>query len=139
LHSSDAADAYLRVLTTDVRGTFNVAADPVIGGETLAALFDARGVALPRRLVRAAVAVGWHTHLVPAHPELLELFLDLPVMDTTRARTQLGWEPVHTAHQAVAEMLQGLADGAGGPTAPLAADRLDRRLVEVGKGIGEAS
>jgi hypothetical protein len=70
---------------------------------------------------------------------LLELFLDLPVMDTTRARSQLGWEPTRTADDAVAEMLIGLADGAGGPTAPLLADRLDRRLVEVGKAIGETT
>jgi nucleoside-diphosphate-sugar epimerase len=139
LHSSDAADAFLKALTTDVRGAFNVAADPVLGGERLAAVLDARGVALPRRLVRAAVSGAWHAHLVPAHPELLELFLDLPVMDTTRARSQLGWAPTRTADDAVAEMLIGLADGAGGPTAPLLADRLDRRLVEVGKAIGETT
>jgi UDP-glucose 4-epimerase len=139
VHSSDAADAYVRALTNDVRGAFNVAADPVLGGVRLAAVLDARGVALPRWLVRAAVSVAWHAHLVPAQPELLELFLELPVMDTTRARTLLGWEPTRTADDSVAEMLVGLADGAGGPTAPLATDRLDRRLVEVGKAIGETS
>jgi UDP-glucose 4-epimerase len=137
LHSSDAADAYRRTILSDARGAFNVAAEPVIEGEALAAILDARGIEVPRRLVSAAVSVAWHAHIIPADSQLLELMLDLPVMDTTRARTELGWTPAHTAREAVAELMEGIADGAGGPTAPLAPDRIDRRLAEVGKGVGE--
>ena len=32
LHSLDAADAYRLAIVRDVRGAFNVAADPVVGG-----------------------------------------------------------------------------------------------------------
>ena len=31
MHSDDVADAYRRAVTGDVRGAFNIAADPVIG------------------------------------------------------------------------------------------------------------
>ncbi len=45
---------------------------------------------------------------------------DRPVLDTTRARTELGWRPTVGAGEALRELLEGLADGAGGPTPPLA-------------------
>ena len=137
LHSDDVADAYVRAVTSDVRGAFNLAADPVLDGPALAKILGARAVALPRPLVRAALATAWHAHLVPADPNLFDLALELPVIDTRRARTELGWEPRRAAHEAIREMLEGLAEGAGGPTAPLAPDRAGRRLAEVGKGVGE--
>lgn len=43
-----------------------------------------------------------------------------PLLDTTRARTVLGWNPVHSAADTLLEFLEGIAGGKGGPTAPLA-------------------
>lgn len=137
LHSADAADAYLRAIVGDVRGAFNVTAEPVVDGPTLARILDARPIEVPRRIVRGAVAAAWHAHLVPADPALFDLALDLPVIDPTRARIELGWAPRHSAADAVAEMIEGMGDGAGGLTAPLASDRFDRRLAEVASGVGE--
>jgi nucleoside-diphosphate-sugar epimerase len=137
LHTTDAADAYLRAATGSAHGAFNVAADDVLDGPGIAEIFGARPVAVPRALVRAAVAAAWHFHLTPADPKLLDLALDLPVMDTRRARAELGWTPQHSARAAVTEMLEGLADGAGGPTPPLAPDRSDRRIGEIATGVGE--
>jgi nucleoside-diphosphate-sugar epimerase len=137
LHSIDAADAYLRAITSDVHGAFNVAADEILDGPALAEILGARPVAVPRPLVRAAVAAAWHARLVPADPKLLDLALDLPVMDTSRARAELGWAPRRSAREALGEMLEGLADGVGGPTAPLAPDRADRRVAEIATGVGE--
>src|SRR5688572_32287557 len=42
VHSYDVADAYRRVLRSDVRGAFNLAAEPVIDTELLAHTFGAR-------------------------------------------------------------------------------------------------
>lgn len=137
LHTSDAADAYRHAVTGDARGAFNLAADDVLDGPALAGIFGARPVAVPRRLVRTAVAAAWHAHLSPADPKLLDLALDLPLMDTSRARGELGWTPRHTARDAIGEMLEGLAEGAGGPTEPLAPDRAGRRVAEIGTGVGE--
>lgn len=137
LHSSDAADAYVRAVTSDVRGAFNVAADPVLDGPTLGRILGARAVALPPPLVRAGLAAAWHAHLVPADPWLFDLTMALPVMDTTRARTELGWEPRHTAEDAVAEVLEAMSEGEGGHTAPLAPDSPGGRGHEVRTGVGE--
>lgn len=120
LHAGDAGEAYRLAVVRDVSGPFNVAADGFIDVEGLAALFDARPVRVPRPLARHALAALWHLHLVPASPQLLELALTLPVMDTTRARTELGWSPKTTAMDALAEVIEGIREGAGGPTPPLA-------------------
>ncbi len=137
LHTEDVADAYRRAVTGDARGAFNLAADPVLDGPALAEVLGARLATLPRPVIRAAVAAAWHARLVPADPNLFDLAMELPVIDPGRAHAELGWTARHSAQDAIAEMLEGLADGAGGPTAPLAADRADRRLAELGSGVGQ--
>lgn len=137
LHSEDAAEAYRLALQSDVRGAFNVAAEPVLGGREIAEVVGARYVPLPRPLVRAALGAAWFAHLVPADPRLLDLVLGLPLLDVTRATTVLGWKPKWSGVQALREMLEGLADGAGGPTAPLAPDSVAGRRHEVATGVGE--
>ena len=140
LHSSDAADAYRLAVLRPVRGAFNVAAEPVLDPVTLGELLDARPVPVPVSAVRAVMAAAWHLHLVPAEPGLLDLALSLPVMDTTRARTELGWSPRHSATEAIAEFLSGLSSRAGMPTPPLdpaAGGHL--REGEIATGVGERS
>lgn len=137
VHTDDVAEAYRLAAFGDARGAFNLAAEPVLGAAELAEILGARPIAVPRTLVRAAVAAAWHAHLVPADPHLFDLFLQLPVMDTTRARTELGWVPRRSATEAITEALHAMAGGEGGPTAPLAPDRPDRRLAEVTTGVGE--
>lgn len=138
LHAADAAEAYRLAITSPAEGAFNVAADPIVDAETLGELFGARPVKLPARPLRAAAAAAWRLHLVPASPMLVDLALSLPVMDTARIRSELGWTPSRTATEAIAEMLTGLREGEGGPTPPLerhAGGRL--REKEAISGVGE--
>lgn len=138
LHARDVAAAYHLAVTRDVRGAFNVAAEPVLGARSLAELLDARVVRLPRAIARTALAVGWRMHLAPSTPDLLDLALSLPVMDTTRATSELGWRPDVDALTAVAEVLEGMRRGAGGRTPPLqpeAGGGLRHR--ELRTGVGE--
>lgn len=138
LHSEDAAEAYRRALLTDVRGAFNVAADPVLDPDTLGELLQARPLPMPRRAARALLAAAWHLHLIPAEPGLLDLALSLPVMDTTRARAELGWTPRHTATEAIAEFFAGLRAKAGMATPPLDPTAGGRfRFREFATGVGE--
>lgn len=138
LHARDAAEAYRLAVRSDVRGPFNVAADPVVDAAALASMFDARVIRVPRPVLRGAVAALWHLHVVPASPQLVDLFLSLPVMDTTRARTELGWEPTVDSLGALQVAIDGIRDAASGPTPPLQADAGGRaRMGEVGSGLGE--
>jgi len=138
LHAADAADAYRLALLNDVRGPFNVAADPVLDPKTLGELLGARPVPVPVAAARTVMAAAWRLHLIPAEPALLDLALSLPVMDTSRIRTELGWTPRHTATEAVAEFLDGLRAGEGMSTPPLdphAGGPL--RSGEFASGVGE--
>jgi nucleoside-diphosphate-sugar epimerase len=137
LHTDDATEAYRLAVTTDVRGAFNLAAEPIVDAHLLAECLGARVVSLPLRAVRAAVAALWHLHVVPASPYLFDLVLRLPLMDTTRARTELGWTPQHSAQDAIEALLAGLGRGAGMPTPPLAESVPGGRVAELRTGVGE--
>jgi nucleoside-diphosphate-sugar epimerase len=137
LHSDDAAQAFLlAALDDDARGAYNVASDPVIDASVLGDVLGARTVTVPRLVVRGAVATGWHLRALPADPALLDLFLSLPLLDDTRIRTELGWSPTRSGPDALREALDGMAEGAGGGTEPLAADSVAGRAHEVATGVG---
>jgi UDP-glucose 4-epimerase len=137
LHSLDAAEAFRQAVVRDVRGAFNLAADPVLDARELARLLGARAVRLPSAAVRTAVAAAWQLRLLPASPHLFDAVLRLPIMNVDRARTELGWQPRHSSLAAIGEFLAGLRDGAGMDTPPLAPDTSGPlRSHEVSTGIG---
>jgi UDP-glucose 4-epimerase len=119
VHSYDAAEAYRLAITNDVRGAFNIAAEPVLDADRLAAILHARPVKVAPRLARGVAAVSWRMHLQPTPPGWLDLALQSPVMDTTRARAELGWMPKYTSEAALLDLLSGLRVGAGVGTPPL--------------------
>ncbi len=137
LHTEDAADAYVRAVLRPVRGAFNLAAEPPVDTEVLAEILGARTVPVPAAALHAAVAVAWHARLAPASPGLLDTVLRLPLMDCTRARTDLEWIPRFSPRATLEEFLTGLRDGAGLPTPPLTADSMGGRLHEVATGMGQ--
>ena len=120
LHAQDAAEAFRQGVLRDVRGAFNLAADPVVDADALARLLGARTVRLPTRAVRTALATAWQLRLLPASPQLFDAVVRLPIMSSDRARAELGWHPRHSAVDALDEFLSGLRDGAGMDTPPLA-------------------
>ncbi|MGW2834234.1 SDR family oxidoreductase [Streptomyces sp. NPDC001286] len=119
LHTDDAARAYVAALGTETRGAFNLAAEPWVDAELLAEMLDTRSVRLPRAAARSAIAAAWNLHLLPASPHLFDAVLRLPLMDCTRARTELGWEPRYSATEVLREFLHGLQQGEGAPTEPM--------------------
>lgn len=119
-HTDDVADAYRRAIVGDAHGAFNIAAEPVLDPDGLARLFRARKVPVPARLLRAVVALTWRLRLQPTPEGWVDMGLQTPLMDTTRARTELGWQPRRSAGDALIELVRGFHDHAGAPTPPLA-------------------
>ncbi|MFK0213437.1 MULTISPECIES: NAD-dependent epimerase/dehydratase family protein [unclassified Streptomyces] len=124
LHTDDAADAYRRALLRDVRGAFNLAAEPVIDGAVLGELLGARPVRVPAGAVRGAVAAAWRLRLAGASPGLFDALRHLPLLATERARRELGWEPATSSLEALEAFLRGVRSGAGDDTGPLAGHRV---------------
>ena len=141
VHAHDVADAYrLAVVRDDASGAYNVAADPVLDAEEIARVVDARPGRVPVGFARAATALTWRLRLQPTPAGWLDLALNVPVMDTTRIRAELGWSPRRSATEALADMLKGLREGAGLATPPLAPGTGGPlRVREVAQGVGEVN
>lgn len=120
VHADDAADAYLRVVLERATGAFNVAAHDLLRASDLATILDhGRLVELPPRAVRAALALAYSAHAVPTDPGWVDMAMGVPVMDTTRATSELGWQPRHSAAEALEELVAGMAEGRGLGSAPM--------------------
>jgi UDP-glucose 4-epimerase len=119
VHSLDVGEAYHQAIVRDVRGAFNIAAEPVLDPAELGRLFGARPLPVPERPLRAVVEATWKLRLHPSPPGWLDLALGVPLMDAGRARRELGWTPAHSAGEALLELIDGMRRGDGLPTAPL--------------------
>lgn len=119
VHSLDAGEAYRLAATGDARGAFNIAADPVLDPDELGRLLGARPVPVPGAALRAGADLTWRLRLQPSSPGWVDMALSVPLLDTTRARAELGWTPRRTAGEALLELIDGMREGAGTPTPPL--------------------
>ena len=119
VHTDDVAEAYRLAVVGSASGPFNIAADPVLDPPELARALGARTVPVPASLVRGAASLTWRARLQPTPPGWVDMALAVPLMDTQLARTELGWDPVHTSVEALLELLAGMRRGAGEDTPPL--------------------
>lgn len=119
VHADDIADAYWRVVDQKAGGAFNIAAEPVITPNAVAWLLGARRwLPVPVPLVRAVVSALWSVRLLATDPGWVDMAQGAPVMDTSRARTELGWRPRVDSLAAIRSVLEGLGRGAGVPASP---------------------
>jgi UDP-glucose 4-epimerase len=137
VHSDDVGEAYRLAIVTEALGAFNIAAEPVLNMKAIAELLGAWCVPTPRWLVTRGMKAAWFARMIPSPETWLEAGLKLPLMSTERAVRVLGWHPRHTAMQAVAELLEGLARSEGLDTPPLdPATTGPLRMREVWSGVG---
>lgn len=137
VHSRDVGEAYRLAVVRDVHGAFNIAAEPEIGIEELCEFFDARSFPLPAGALRGAASLSWKLRLQPSPPGWIDLALGVPMMDTRRAREELGWKPTVSSLDALEDLLQGMRHAEGAPTPPLdPAAGGPMRAREVATGLG---
>jgi UDP-glucose 4-epimerase len=116
VHADDVADAIERVLASRAPGAFNLAAEPAITAENIAAALSARLVHVPAPVVRAMASMTWHARLQQVDPGWVDLGYSVPLMDTTRATRVLGWNAHTDALSVLSETVTGMGEAAADET-----------------------
>ena len=120
VHAQDVAEAYTAAAVLGQPGAFNICADDLLDVAALSRLLGrGRALELPVPAVRAALAAGHRTGLVAADAGWLDMGMNAPVMDSSRAQRLLGWQPRHSAAETLAELLEGMAEGRGADSVPM--------------------
>jgi nucleoside-diphosphate-sugar epimerase len=115
IHEEDVGRALLKcVLGEGPPGAYNIAGDGVLSGTDVIRELGLLPVPIPGRLVygaaRAAAAVPRPPFLPPS-VEWIEAISHPAIMDTSKARRELGWQPKYSALEAVRATLA--QDGGG--------------------------
>jgi UDP-glucose 4-epimerase len=106
VHHDDVAAAIALAATASApAGAYNIAADGVLSMSEVADALGARPVPVPKVAVSAASEIIARLPFVPSVLEWLHVGRTSLVMDTGKAKSQLGWTPKYTA----AETLSALA------------------------------
>ena len=109
VHHDDVATAIAAAATVDgATGAYNIAADGVISFSDIAAALGATAVPVPRAAATAASEVLARLPWVPAIAEWLHVARTPVLMDTSRAKRELGWKPQHTSEETLAAMAAAL-------------------------------
>lgn len=120
MHGDDLGEAYAAAALAKAPGAFNIAADDILSPQDLADVIGkGRYVTLPSGLMRSALAGSHKAHLVAMDEGWIDMGLAVPMMDTSRAKSELGWHPQHSAKEALTELIDGMIKGTGGDSAPL--------------------
>lgn len=129
VHADDVAQAIAVALQGRISGAFNLAAEPVVTAQDVADVLGARLLPVPARLLRAGVSAAWHARVLQLDPGWIDLGFAVPLLDTSRARAELGWAPTMTGIEVLEEMVSGMATAAHGRTPALRARRVGEQLV----------
>jgi UDP-glucose 4-epimerase len=107
VHHDDVAAAIVLAATSSAPpGAYNIAADGVLSMSQVAEALGARPLPVPPVAMAATSAVVARLPFVPTVVEWLHAGRTSLVMDTSKAKSELGWTPKYTA----AETLSALAE-----------------------------
>jgi UDP-glucose 4-epimerase len=108
VHHDDVATAICAaVIGQGTPGTYNLAAEaPITVGDVADAL-GWRSVRIPRPALGALAELLSRAPLVPAQARWINAIRKPVLMDTTKARRELRWSPVHDARQTLLETVAG--------------------------------
>ncbi|UGT61172.1 NAD-dependent epimerase/dehydratase family protein [Nocardia asteroides] len=105
VHHDDVAAAIALAATTSAApGPYNIAGDGTLTLSEVATALGGRPVRVPAATATVASAALARLPFVPATLEWLHIVRTPVVMDTTRAKRDLGWQPTHTAAETLAAL-----------------------------------
>lgn len=117
--AQDVADLVGRAVLQRATGAYNVADDPVLTPADMARLLGGRHVPIPTLVARTLVDLTYRARVHRLDPSWLDVLLSTPLLECTKARTELGWRPRYDARDLLARMREAVAAGAGSREPPL--------------------
>lgn len=109
VHHDDVAEAIALAATAPAPpGAYNIAGDGVVTVSEVVEALGGRPVRVPAIAASAASAAISRVPFVPSMLEWLHSARTSVVMDTTKARTQLGWRPVHSSQDTLAALAEAV-------------------------------
>jgi nucleoside-diphosphate-sugar epimerase len=105
IHEDDVGRAFLKcIVAAGPPGAYNIAGDGVMTGSEIARELGLAPVAVPASVVHAAAGAAASLPRPPFTPpaaEWVEAASHPAIMDTTKAREELGWQPKYTGVEAL--------------------------------------
>jgi nucleoside-diphosphate-sugar epimerase len=107
VHEADVGQALLQcVVAAGPPGTYNIAADGIVTASTVARELGVRSFPVPPRLTQAAARALAALPFLPPLAQWVEVASHPAIMDTTRAKEELGWIPKFTALETLRDTLR---------------------------------
>lgn len=111
VHEDDVADALVAgVLGRGEPGAYNLAADKSISASDLAHALGWYSIPLPELAVDATTKIVSRFPLLPTSASWLHALRVPVLMDTTKARTKLGWRPRYDSLETLSETITAARD-----------------------------
>lgn len=109
VHHDDVATAIaLTASGAGQPGAYNIAGDGEISLGDIAEATGTRSVRVPHAVAAAASAVLAKLPMLPAAAEWIHAARPSVVMDTSRAKAELGWQPQYTSRQTIDALAETL-------------------------------
>lgn len=110
VHADDVATAVVAVLESRAPGAFNLAAEPPVTADDIPQALGARLVHVPAAAVRAGVSLSWHARVQQVDAGWVDMGYAVPLLDSSRAASELGWSPETDALTVLSETVSGMRD-----------------------------
>ena len=107
-HDDVAAAIALAVVGAGGPGAYNLAGDGELSLREVAAATGTRSIRVPRIVAVAASRVVAGLPMLPAAAEWIHVARSSVVMDTSRAKNELGWRPQYTSRETLAALAEVL-------------------------------
>jgi len=102
---ADVSAAVLLALHGEFRGAYNLAGDGSLSFRQMGKIMGVPTVPLPVRVARRALRIGFALGMSPINEGWVDVSMYSALMDTTKAKTELGWKPVYDTEGAFRQLL----------------------------------
>lgn len=108
VHEDDVAEVFARAITAERVGrAYNLAGGGTMTMREVVREMGARPVAVPRRVLRHGAGLAARLRILPTGGEWIDMLAHPLVVDSARARRELGWVPAYDTRTALRDMLDG--------------------------------